>query len=167
MDEQPGGASGVLAFTLLLLGWGRRLLSLAAAALAAVVAQVLIWSAVWGRMAPLLAIGAFPYLAPGRPPAGFHRATGSASARSGASLVTAAGRHLALQGAGPLGAGLFWQGWPWGLLPALAGCRSGWAATGRPQRRQLRGPALSGTDKPGPAADGPGDLSGRLDLRGS
>ena len=116
MDDSRVGASGVLAFTLLLLLRAAALLSLAAAASAAVVAQVLIWSAVWGRMAPLLAIGAFPYLRQDGT-AGFHRRhwLGIGRELRPSLLLLAA---LALQGAGPLGAGWFWQGWL-GLLPAL------------------------------------------------
>jgi len=65
-----------MAFTLLLLLQGpAALLSLAAGRpSAAVVAQVLIWSAVWGRMAPLAGrLGPSPILRPGRAPLAFIR----------------------------------------------------------------------------------------------
>jgi adenosylcobinamide-GDP ribazoletransferase len=67
MDDSRVGASGAQALAVLLLLRGAALACLGAAAPLA-----LIWAAVWGRMAPLLAMARFPYLRPGGS-AGFHR----------------------------------------------------------------------------------------------
>jgi adenosylcobinamide-GDP ribazoletransferase len=67
MRDSRVGASGAQALAVLLLVKGAALASLAAAAPLA-----LLWAALWGRMAPLLAMAWFPYLHP-RGTAGFHR----------------------------------------------------------------------------------------------
>lgn len=67
MADSRVGASGAQALALLLL-----LRAAALACLAGQAAIALIWAAVWGRLAPLLAMERFPYLRP-RGSAGFHR----------------------------------------------------------------------------------------------
>ncbi|MEY4297447.1 MAG: hypothetical protein RLZZ423_626 [Cyanobacteriota bacterium] len=68
MDDSRVGASGVQALVLLLLLRVGGLALLAAAA-----PRALLWAAVWGRLAPLLAMQAFPYLREGGGTAAFHR----------------------------------------------------------------------------------------------
>ena len=72
MDDSRAGAAGVQAFVLSLLLSAAGLLSLAAVVPPAGVAWVLLVSAVWGRISPLLAMARFPYLRDGGT-AGFHR----------------------------------------------------------------------------------------------
>jgi adenosylcobinamide-GDP ribazoletransferase len=67
MEDSRVGASGAQALALLLLLRGAALACLGAAAPLA-----LVWAAVWGRMAPLVAMAHFPYLRPGGT-AAFHR----------------------------------------------------------------------------------------------
>ena len=74
MADSRIGASGLVAGVLVLLLQGGALVSLGPGAPAA-----LVWSAVWARVAPLVAIGCFPYLRPGGG-AGFHRQGRSALA---------------------------------------------------------------------------------------
>ncbi len=121
MEDSRVGASGVQAMVQLLL---LRVAGLAA--LAAAAPWGLVWAAVWGRIAPLVAIHAFPYL---RDPAGPDRA-GVAAGTAGfhrrhwrgplpellpAALLLGLLTAAALAWAGP---GWWWQGWL-GLLPAL------------------------------------------------
>ncbi|MEB3350824.1 MAG: adenosylcobinamide-GDP ribazoletransferase [Cyanobacteriota bacterium] len=68
MDDSRVGASGVQALALLLL-----LRAAALAALAVAAPWALLWSAIWGRVAPLVAMGRFGYLRPEGGSAGFHR----------------------------------------------------------------------------------------------
>ncbi len=108
MRDSRVGASGAQALAVLLLLKAAALSSLAAAAPAA-----LLWAALWGRMAPLLAMAWFPYLHP-RGTAGFHRQHWAGLLREARPGLLAAGGlaliSLAL-GRPPLGLG--------GLLPAL------------------------------------------------
>jgi adenosylcobinamide-GDP ribazoletransferase len=67
MDDSRVGASGAQALALLLLLRTAALVSLATAAPLA-----LPWAALWGRVAPLVAMARFPYLRPGGT-AAFHR----------------------------------------------------------------------------------------------
>jgi adenosylcobinamide-GDP ribazoletransferase len=67
MRDSRVGASGAQALAVLLL-----LKASALASLDAATPLALVWAAVWGRMAPLLAMAWFPYLHP-RGTAGFHR----------------------------------------------------------------------------------------------
>jgi len=67
MEDSRVGASGVQALVLLLLLRGAALVCLAGAAPAA-----LVWAAFWGRVSPLVALEAFPYVRPDGT-AGFHR----------------------------------------------------------------------------------------------
>ena len=67
MDDSRVGAAGVQALILLLLLRAAALVCLAGAAPAA-----LVWAAFWGRVSPLVALEAFPYLRPGGT-ASFHR----------------------------------------------------------------------------------------------
>ena len=67
MQDSRVGASGAQALALLLL-----LKAGALAALESAAPLALVWAALWGRMAPLLAVAWFPYLHP-RGSAGFHR----------------------------------------------------------------------------------------------
>jgi adenosylcobinamide-GDP ribazoletransferase len=68
MDDSRVGASGVQALVqVLLLRFG------GLALLAAAAPQALVWAAVWGRLAPLLAMQTFPYLREGGGTAAFHR----------------------------------------------------------------------------------------------
>jgi adenosylcobinamide-GDP ribazoletransferase len=74
MDDSRVGASGVVAFAQVLLVRAAALLTLAEVAPAPLVALTLIWAAVWGRLAPLVAIEWFPYLRQtSGGSAGFHR----------------------------------------------------------------------------------------------
>ncbi|MCT0230256.1 adenosylcobinamide-GDP ribazoletransferase [Synechococcus sp. CS-1324] len=111
MEDSRVGASGVIAFAVLLLLRGAGLLCLAGLAPAGAVALALIWAAVWGRIAPLLAIAWFPYLRPGGT-AGFHRRHWHGLARELRPSILLLGL-LSL-----VGGGWFWQGWL-GLLPAV------------------------------------------------
>jgi len=68
MEDSRVGASGVQALLLLLL------LRFGGLALLVVAAPwALLWASAWGRIAPLLAMQAFPYLREGGGTAGFHR----------------------------------------------------------------------------------------------
>ena len=67
MDDSRVGASGAQALALLLL-----LRTAALATLATAAPLALPWAALWGRVAPLLAMARFPYLRPGGT-AAFHR----------------------------------------------------------------------------------------------
>ena len=67
MDDSRVGASGAQALALLLL-----LRTAALASLATAAPLALPWAALWGRVAPLLAMARFPYLRPGGT-AAFHR----------------------------------------------------------------------------------------------
>ncbi len=67
MDDSRVGAAGAQTLALLLL-----LRAAALACLGAVAPVALVWAAVWGRVAPLLAMDRFPYLRPGGT-AAFHR----------------------------------------------------------------------------------------------
>jgi len=67
MDDSRVGASGAQALALLLL-----LRTAALATLAAAAPLALTWAALWGRVAPLVAMARFPYLRPGGT-AAFHR----------------------------------------------------------------------------------------------
>lgn len=67
MEDSRVGASGAQALALLLLLRGAALACLGAAA-----PMALLGAAVWGRVAPLVAMARFPYLRPGGS-AGFHR----------------------------------------------------------------------------------------------
>ena len=113
MDDSRVGASGVQALLQVLL------LRVGGLALLAVAAPwALLWAAVWGRLAPLVAIQAFPYLRDeGAGTAGFHRRHWRGPL---AELVPGLLLLLGLSGlALALGAGpWWWLGWL-GLLPAL------------------------------------------------
>jgi len=109
MADSRVGASGAQALALLLLLRAAALATLAAAAPA-----LLLWAAVWGRLAPLLAMARFPYLRPGGGSAAFHR-------RHWAGLAVELRPSLLLF---VLLALLQWHcGWSWlgwlGLLPAV------------------------------------------------
>jgi len=67
MDDSRVGAAGAQTLALLLL-----LRAAALACLGAAAPLALLWAAVWGRVAPLLAMAHFPYLRPGGT-AAFHR----------------------------------------------------------------------------------------------
>jgi adenosylcobinamide-GDP ribazoletransferase len=67
MEDSRVGASGAQALALLLL-----LRTAALATLAAAAPLALPWAALWGRVAPLVAMARFPYLRPGGT-AAFHR----------------------------------------------------------------------------------------------
>ena len=130
MRDSRVGASGVQALVLLLLLRAGALVTLAAAA-----PWALVWASVWGRIAPLVAMGAFPYLrdSPGQDAspgqggsAGFHRRHW---AGFGQELLPAL-LLLGLLGPWSAAAGLPWQGWlglvpavlvPWGLGRRLGG----------------------------------------------
>ncbi len=118
MRDSRVGASGVQALVVLLLLRAAALVTLAAAA-----PWALVWASVWGRIAPLVAMGGFPYLrdqpGAGDSPnpsgsAGFHRRHW---AGFGLELLPAL-LLLGLLGPWSAAAGLPWQGWL-GLLPAL------------------------------------------------
>ena len=142
MRDSRVGASGVQALVVLLLLRAAALVTLALAA-----PWALVWASVWGRIAPLVAMGAFPYLhdkpdlqgkpdLQDKPGSGDSPSTG-ANLKTGASpaLGGSAGFHrrhwagfgqellpalllLGLLGPGSAAAGLPWQGWL-GLVPAL------------------------------------------------
>ena len=124
MQDSRVGASGVQALVLVLLLRAAALVTLAAAA-----PWALVWASVWGRIAPLVAMGAFPYLRdqPGvGGSAGFHRRHW---AGFGQELLPAL-LLLGLLGPWSAAAGLPWQGWlglvpavlvPWGLGRRLGG----------------------------------------------
>ena len=113
MEDSRVGASGVQALLQLM---ALRVAGLAM--LAAAAPWALVWSAVWGRVAPLVAIQAFPYLRDATAgTAAFHRAhwRGWAAELVPAALLLAGLTALMLVwSAGPW----FWRGWL-GLLPAL------------------------------------------------
>ena len=125
MDDSRVGASGVQALLQVLLLRVAGLALLAAAA-----PWALLWAAVWGRLAPLVAMQAFPYLRQGLAgTAGFHRRhwRGLRSELAPGLLLLAwlSGLALALP-AGPW----WWLGWL-GLLPALVvPCWLGWRLGG-------------------------------------
>ena len=109
MADSRVGASGAQAMALLLLLRAAALASLGAAA-----PPLLVWAAVWGRLAPLVAMARFPYLRRDQGSAAFHR-------RHWAGLAVELRPSLLLFGGLAL---LQWRfGWPWqvwlGLLPAL------------------------------------------------
>ena len=112
MEDSRVGASGVQALLLVLLLRVGGLALLAAQAPAA-----LLWAAVWGRIAPLVAMQAFPYLRAEGGSAAFHRRHWRGWARELApSLLLLAGLSGAALGLGwPAWAALGWCG----LLPAL------------------------------------------------
>jgi adenosylcobinamide-GDP ribazoletransferase len=113
MDDSRVGASGVQALVQVLL---LRLGGLAL--LAAAAPWGLVWAAVWGRVAPLLAMHAFPYLRdPARGTAAFHRDNwrGLLPELAPALLLLGMLSGLAFSlGAVPW----WWLGWL-GVLPAL------------------------------------------------
>lgn len=104
MEDSRVGASGAQALALLLL-----LRAAALAMLGPLAPAALIWSAIWGRMAPLLAMARFPYLRP-QGTAGFHR-------RHWAGLAIELRPSLVLVA---LGLALSWP-WAWPLPLLLAG----------------------------------------------
>jgi len=110
MDDSRVGASGVQALLLLLL-----LRVAALATLAAAAPWALVWAAVWGRIAPLLAMQAFPYLRE-QGTAGFHRRHWQGL---GAELRPALLLLVVLTALGlGLGQGPWWW-WGWlGVIPA-------------------------------------------------
>ena len=115
MEDSRVGASGVQALVLVLL-----LRVAALAALAGSAPWALVWAAVWGRLAPLVAMQAYPYLREreaGGGTAGFHRRhwQGLGSELTPALLLLGLLSGLAFSlGAAPW----WWLGWL-GLLPAL------------------------------------------------
>ncbi|MCP9791723.1 adenosylcobinamide-GDP ribazoletransferase [Vulcanococcus limneticus] len=111
MDDSRVGASGVQAMVQLLL-----LRVAALAMLAAAAPWALAWAAVWGRIAPLVAMQAFPYLR-AQGTAGFHRRhwRGLLLELVPAALLLGSLTAAALAWAA---GGWWWQGWL-GLLPAL------------------------------------------------
>ena len=112
MDDSRVGASGVQAFALLVLLRVGALALLAPQAPAA-----LLGAAVWGRVAPLIAMQAFPYLRPQGGTAAFHRRHWRGWARELAPTLLLLGllSGIALGLGWPLWVGLGWGG----LLPAL------------------------------------------------
>ncbi|MFM8543773.1 MAG: adenosylcobinamide-GDP ribazoletransferase [Vulcanococcus sp.] len=122
-EDSRVGASGVQAALLLLL-----VRSGALALLAAQAPVALVWAAVWGRVAPLVAMQAFPYLRAEGGSAAFHRRHWRGWARELApSLLLLAGLSGAALGLGwPTWAGLGWCGvLPALLVPWALGCRLG------------------------------------------
>lgn len=126
MDDSRVGASGVQAMVQLLL-----LRVAALAMLAAAAPWGLAWAAVWGRIAPLVAMQAFPYLRDpalrdpaGPDPAGVAAGTAGFHRRHwrglGPELLPAALLLVLLTAGAQVWAagGWWWQGWL-GLLPAL------------------------------------------------
>ena len=137
MQDSRVGASGVQALVLVLLLRAGALVTLAAAA-----PWALVWASVWGRIAPLVAMGGFPYLrdgvggpedANGALAFGGTPVTGEVSAKAGTG--GSAGFHrrhwagfgreclpallvLGLLTPWSAAAGLPWQGWL-GAIPAL------------------------------------------------
>ena len=112
MDDSRVGASGVQAFVLLVLLRVGALALLAPQAPAA-----LVGASVWGRVAPLVAMQAFPYLRPQGGTAAFHRRHWRGWARELAPTLLLLGllSGIALGLGWPLWIGLGWSG----LLPAL------------------------------------------------
>ena len=112
MDDSRVGASGVQAFVLLVLLRVGALALLAPQAPAA-----LLGASVWGRVAPLVAMQAFPYLRPQGGTAAFHRRHWRGWARELAPTLLLLGllSGIALGLGWPLWVGLGWGG----LLPAL------------------------------------------------
>ncbi|WP_398333395.1 adenosylcobinamide-GDP ribazoletransferase [Vulcanococcus sp.] len=112
MDDSRVGASGVQAFVLLVLLRVGALALLAPQAPAA-----LVGASVWGRVAPLVAMQAFPYLRPQGGTAAFHRRHWRGWARELAPTLLLLGllSGIALGLGWPLWVGLGWGG----LLPAL------------------------------------------------
>jgi adenosylcobinamide-GDP ribazoletransferase len=112
MDDSRVGASGVQAFVLLVLLRVGALALLAPQAPAA-----LLGAAVWGRVAPLIAMQTFPYLRPQGGTAAFHRRHWRGWARELAPSLLLLGllSGIALGLGWPLWVGLGWGG----LLPAL------------------------------------------------
>ena len=110
MEDSRVGASGAQALVLLLL-----LRSAALATLAAAAPMALVWAALWGRVAPLLAMAHFPYLRPGGT-AAFHREhwAGLAAEIRPSLILVGSFVGLALVAGWPLAG-------PAGLLPALLG----------------------------------------------
>ena len=156
MDDSRVGASGVLALVQVLLLRAAALLTLAELNLGAAGGSALVWAAVWGRIAPLLAMHGFPYLRPARQAALSSARTGSASAAELRPallllvLLTLVAASMGLARAGRAGpaAGAGW-------------CRWGWAPPGRPQRRQLRRlRGMGGEPDPGAAWPWPPSLAG-------
>ncbi len=72
MDDSRVGAAGVQAFAVLLLLRAAGLLALANTGLAGAAGWALLSTAIWGRLAPLLAMAHYPYLRE-QGTAGFHR----------------------------------------------------------------------------------------------
>ena len=111
MADSRIGASGLVAGVLLLLLKAAALLALAGSAAPA----ALIWSAFWGRLAPLIAIDRFPYLRPGGS-AAFHREMSQGLWQelipAGICLALLMGLSLLIPGL-PLPAGIS------GLIPAV------------------------------------------------
>ncbi|MFZ0407899.1 MAG: adenosylcobinamide-GDP ribazoletransferase [Cyanobium sp.] len=108
MEDSRVGASGAQALALLLL-----LRAAALASLGALAPALLVWAAIWGRLAPLVAMARFPYLRP-QGTAGFHRRHWAGLAMELRPTLVLLAMLLALS----------WL-WPWpplalaGLLPAL------------------------------------------------
>ena len=115
MDDSRVGASGVQALLQLLLLRVAGLALLAAAA-----PWGLVWAALWGRIAPLVAMQGFPYLRePTAGTAAFHRQHWRGL------LPELAPALLALLGLSALAGPWWWLGWL-GLLPAvLVPCQLG------------------------------------------
>ena len=130
MQDSRVGASGVQALVVLLLLRAGALVTLAAAA-----PWALVWASVWGRIAPLVAMGGFPYLrespSSGDSPgtggsAGFHRRHWAGFAQE----LLPAFLLLGLLTAWSASTDVPWQGWlgvipavlvPWGLGRRLGG----------------------------------------------
>ncbi|MBM5818069.1 MAG: adenosylcobinamide-GDP ribazoletransferase [Cyanobacteria bacterium K_Offshore_surface_m2_239] len=109
MRDSRIGASGAQALLLLVLLKAAALASLERAAPGA-----LVWAAVWGRVAPLVAMARFPYLHP-RGTAGFHRRHWAGlGAEMRPALLALAGLTLLSLARGQAPLGLV------GLLPAVA-----------------------------------------------
>ncbi len=109
MRDSRVGASGAQALAVLLLVKAGALASLDGAA-----PWALVWAALWGRMAPLLAMAWFPYLHP-RGTGGFHRQHWAgllAEARPGVLALVGLSLVSVARGLPPLGLA--------GALPALA-----------------------------------------------
>ena len=112
MEDSRVGASGVQALALLL---ALRVGGLAL--LAASAPWALVWAAVWGRLAPLLAMHRFPYLRQGTGTAGFHRRhwRGLSAELAPGLLLLVIFSGIALL---PGGGAWWWLGWL-GVLPLL------------------------------------------------
>ena len=112
MEDSRVGASGVQALVLLLTLRAGGLALLATAA-----PWALLWAAVWGRLAPLLAMHRYPYLRPRGGTAAFHRhhwRSLPAELLPGLVLVAGLGGSALLMPPGLWG----WLGWL-GLVPVL------------------------------------------------